>query len=215
MRAICKHREPRSLTTHRLTDHADYDNYRDKDTLRGALVSEQRGLCCYCMKRIQTDANKMKIEHWHCQERYCDEQIVYRNLLGACLGGEGQPPHKQHCDTRKGNRDLLWNPAEPAHAIESTVQYGSNGTIWSSNKTFDNQLNQVLNLNLDRLQEHRRMVTDAIGKWWRTERKRCRGPVPREQIERKRNKFAVAYGELDPYSQVAVWWLSRKLEQAS
>ena len=111
MRAITKGREPQSLISHRQTRHSDdasrpdYANYADKDTLRRALVAEQRGLCCYCMARIRPDALAMKIEHWRCQTYYPDEQLVYLNLLGTCMGGERQPPHKQHCDTRKGNRD--------------------------------------------------------------------------------------------------------------
>ena len=43
MRMIAKRAEPVSLTTHRNTPHCDYDNYPDKDTLRTALVEEQRG----------------------------------------------------------------------------------------------------------------------------------------------------------------------------
>ncbi len=52
MRTILKGREPASLTEHRATPGADYDGYRDKDTLRAHLVAEQRGLCCYCLSRI-------------------------------------------------------------------------------------------------------------------------------------------------------------------
>ena len=215
MRKITKGREPNSLTTHRSTPYGTYDNYRDKGTLRQLLVAEQRGLCCYCMGRIGPDPSAMKIEHWRCQERHEEEQLNYRNLLGACLGGEGQPPLKQHCDTRKGSRDLLWNPAERDHMIEARVGYGADGSIQSTNATFDNQLNQILNLNLDWLQEHRRMVIHAIGEWWRRERRKHQGPVPRERIERMKDKYAAAYGEPTPYCQVAVWWLCRKLEQAS
>lgn len=43
MRTIIKAAEPASLTTHRNTPHGTYDNYQDKDTLRTALVAEQRG----------------------------------------------------------------------------------------------------------------------------------------------------------------------------
>ena len=110
LRTITKGPEPRSLTAHRLGTHCDYDNYGDKAALRRVLVTEQRGLCCYCMGRIRDDAASMKIEHWRCQAHHSVEQLQYRNLLGACLGGSGQPPCRQHCDTRKGDRDLRWNP---------------------------------------------------------------------------------------------------------
>ena len=206
MRAITKGREPQSLATHRRGPHADYDNYRHKEVLRRALVSEQRGLCCYCMGPIAADASTMKIEHWRSQERYRDEQLNYRNLLGACMGGEGQPPPKQHCDTRKGNRDLLWNPAELAHVIEAKVKCDLDGTIRSGDERFDNQLNQVLNLNLASLKNHRLGVLDAVLEWWRRHR-----PVPRRRIKREIQRYAPAHGQLTPYRQVAVWWLRRKL----
>ena len=208
MRMIAKGVEPQSLTTHRLTTHSDYDNYQDKDTLRDSLVSEQRGLCCYCMASLRPDANAMKIEHWRCQENYPAQQLVYRNLLGACRGGEGQPPHNQHCDTRKGNQDLLWNPAEPAHAIESRVQYDFDGTITSNNATFQAQLNEVLNLNLVTLKNHRKAVLDAVLEWWRHNR-----PIPRHRIERQLRRYMLPHENLSPYCQVAVWLLNQELDR--
>ena len=207
MRAIAKRREPPGLTAHRRAPHGDYDNYPDKDALREALVSEQRGLCCYCMGRIRPGANEMKIEHWRCQARYPNERLSYRNLLGACLGGEGKPSSSQHCDTRKGDADLRWNPADPAHAIEARVRYDPDGAIGSNDATFDAQLNQILNLNLAFLKNNRKGVLDAVLCWWRVQLK----PVLPRQIERQRDKYTAGSGELAPYRQVAVWWLQRRL----
>ncbi|MCC7074546.1 MAG: TIGR02646 family protein, partial [Deltaproteobacteria bacterium] len=64
MRAITKGQEPRSLVEHRANAHCDYANYADKDGLRAALVRDQRGLCCYCMTRVEATGTGMKIEHW-------------------------------------------------------------------------------------------------------------------------------------------------------
>ena len=41
----------------------------------------------------------------------------------------GSRAHLQHCDTRKGDRDLQWNPADPAHHIETRVRYELDGSI--------------------------------------------------------------------------------------
>ena len=153
MRSIHKGAEPPTLAQHRQMPHCDYDNFQDKDILRRALVTEQRELCCYCMGRIRAAGNAMKIEHWLCQAYHSTEQLNYKNLLGACLGGEGQPGNKQHCDTRKGNKALIWNPADPSHHIESRVRYELNGSIHGDGATFDDQLNDVLNLNLPQLKE--------------------------------------------------------------
>lgn len=208
MRGITKGTEPASLTAHRQTDHCDYDNYQDKPALRHALLTEQRGLCCYCMGRIRNGPDTMKIEHWQCQSRYGAEQLSYRNLLGACPGGDGQPPNQQHCDTRKGDRDLQWSPADPMHHVETRLRYEMDGSILSDEPVFDGQLSAVLNLNLPRLKNNRRSVLDAVLAWWRQEKARLQGPVLRARFERERRQ---RIDKCQPYCQVAVWWLNQRL----
>jgi uncharacterized protein (TIGR02646 family) len=211
MRAITKGAEPPSMTAHRLTPHCDYDNYADKAALRHALVTEQRGICCYCMGRIRNGPATMKIEHWRCQSRYPGEQLEYRNLLGACLGGDGQPPRLQHCDSRKGDRDLRWNPADPAHHIETRIRYEADGGIRSNDDAFNGQLEEVLNLNLPVLKNNRKGVLDAVLGWWRHEKARIGGAVPRATFDRERARRTDGAGHLEPFCQVAVWWLEQRL----
>ena len=211
MRAIAKAPEPVSLTTHRQTRHCDYENYAAKDDLRNALVSEQRGLCCYCMGRIRNEPATMKIEHWRCRAHHHGEQLNYRNLLGSCQGGEGQPRFLQHCDTRKGDMDLAWNPAAPAHRIETRLRYELDGTIRSDDADFDVQLNDVLNLNLQVLRNNRKVIYDEVLRWWRKQRKRNHGRVPRERLDRELARHDAEVAELPPYRQVAVWLLRQKL----
>ena len=189
MRSITKGNEPVSLLQHRLTPHSDFDNFEDKDILRQALVSEQRALCCYCMGRIHPSIESMKIEHWRCQANYPTEQLRYRNLLGACIGGEGQPLKNQHCDTRKGDRDLRLNPADPTHQVERRVIYLADGSILGSDPEFNGQLNDVLNLNLPLLKQQRKSLLDAVLGWWKVERDRLRASVPRDRLIRKRDKY--------------------------
>lgn len=211
MRAIIKGPEPASLTAHRLTLHSDYDNYAPKDHLRHALATEQRGLCCYCMGRIHNGPATMKIEHWRCQAHHPGEQLSYRNLLGACLGGEGQPGRLQHCDTRKGNSDLQWNPADPAHHIETRARYEMDGSIHADDAMFNDQLNDVLNLNLPVLKNNRKGILDAVLDWWKREKARIGSPVPRDRFARERDRHIAGDGELAPHCQVAVWWLGQRL----
>ena len=207
MRTIVKNREPASLTTHRNTPHCDFDNYAHKLVLRAALVAEQHGLCCYCMCRI--DSGSMKIEHWHCQTNYPGEELDYRNLLAACPGGEGQPRRLQHCDTRKADEDLLWNPADPQRHVEQRISYGLDGKIRSDEPRFDRQLNEVLNLNMASIRRQRTAILDAVLQWWRKQR----GSASRQRVEReieRRNSPPLA-----PYVQVAIWWLERKLARGA
>lgn len=211
MRAIIKGREPLSLTSHRQTPHSDYANYQAKDDLRRTLVTEQRGLCCYCMGRIRPEVALMKIEHWRSQSRYPNDQLVYQNLLGACDGGEEQPFDLQHCDTRKGDRDLKWNPADSAHHIETRIRYELDGSIHSDEAYFDRQLNDVLNLNLSVLKNNRKGALNGVLDWWKHEKVRLGGPVSRNRLDRKRAEYVAGGRELGPYCQVVLWWLERRL----
>jgi uncharacterized protein (TIGR02646 family) len=164
------------------------------------------------MGRIRNEYNQMKIEHWRSHERYPPQRLQYRNLLGVCRGGEGQPPTGQHCDTSKGDRDLQWNPAEAAHNIESHIWYDADGTIRSDDETFDKQLCEVLNLNLKELMNSRREALEAISEWWTIERRRLKGPVPPDRLMRKLASITAGDGSLRPFSRVAAWWVEKKLQ---
>ena len=209
MKAITKGPEPESLAAHRNEPYSSYDNYaaEAKDDLRRVLVSEQRGLCCYCMRRIRPERTSMKIEHWRCRAQYPEEQLRYQNLLGACLGGQGERPRKQHCDTSKRNQDLAWNPADPTYDIAARIGYDSDGSIRSDDTTFDGQLKGVLNLNCAELKSHRKGILDAILAWSEHEAARTGRPVPRERLLQRRDDHVRGAGELPPYCQVTVWWL--------
>ena len=211
MRAITKGPEPASLTAHRQTPHSNYGNYADKDGLRHALITEQRGICCYCMGRVHNGHDAMKIEHWRSQDGYPAEQLNYRNLLGACMGGEGGPRGLQHCDTRKGNSDLHFNPADPMHHIETRLRYDPYGTIGSDDAVLDTQLNEVLNLNLPVLKNARRGIYDAVNEWWKREKARLHGPVSRERLQLERDRYVAGDGVLTPCCQVAVWLVGQRL----
>lgn len=216
MRSITKGREPASLTQHRAGAHSDYDNYAAKDELRAALVKEQRGLCSYCMTSVSPTANGMKIEHWRCQSRHQHLELTYQNLLAACLGGHGQPEERQHCDTRKGERDLKFNPADPEHRVEQRIRFEADGTIGSSDAEFDTQLNEVLGLNVAVLKNRRKGVLTGILDWWRNEKARLRAPIPRDRLERERaRRLGQGHELLAPFDPVAVWWLEQRLARSA
>jgi uncharacterized protein (TIGR02646 family) len=211
MRTIHKRNEPASLTQHRLTAHADYDNYADKDELRLQLVREQRGLCCYCLSRIRPAAHEMKIEHWHSQDGFPNEQLNYSNLLGACLGGTGQPNNLQHCDTKKGNSLLSKNPAEPAHRVENFIRYEGDGRIVSDDGAFGGELENVLNLNTAFLKNNRKATLDGFHRALSK-----RGELQRITLERWLRDWngASHTNELPPFCQVVVYWLRKRLARA-
>jgi uncharacterized protein (TIGR02646 family) len=208
MRTIQKSIEPASLVQHRNSAHADYENYTDKDTLRVYLVTEQRGLCCYCLSRIRADGQAMKIAHWRSQDRYPAQQLDYANLLGACRGNEGQPRKSQHCDTRQGNSDLSRNPANPTHRVGEAIRFEGDGRIVSDDGTFDTELNDVLNLNVAFLMNNRKATLDAFIRALPAD-----GSLRRESLERWLHNWngESHAGELEPFCQVVVYWLRKRL----
>lgn len=203
MRTIQKGPEPATLTQHRQQRNADYNNYGDKPALREALVSEQRGLCCYCQSRIRATREGMKIEHWQCQANYPDQRLDFRNLLGVCRGNEGQSIDKQHCDTRKGNRDLCFSLCDPARPIEQQIRFLGDGRISSNEVAIDQAINRVLNLNLLRLVSNRRAVLAAFQQSLRA----GRSVDPARELPKWDGS---APGELDEFAQVVVYWLRKK-----
>jgi uncharacterized protein (TIGR02646 family) len=213
MRSIPKDREPASLTEHRSAPGTDYDGYRDKDTLRACLVKEQRGLCCYCLSRIRAERDSTKIEHWHSQAHYNTEQLDYSNLLGACMGNEGRPGEDQHCDTRKGERNLSRNPANPMHRVEDVVRFAGDGRIFSNDPAFDTELNDVLNLNLAFLRNSRKNLLRAFQTGLEALHKR--GQLRRTELEKWLRLWngESDTGELQPFCQVVVYWLRKRLSR--
>lgn len=208
MRTILKGAAPNSLTQHRQQQHADYDNYQDKDGLRQALVAEQRGICCYCQSRIRATPEDMKIEHWQCQADFPALQLDYRNLLGACTGGEGRPAKHQHCDTSKGNQPLGFSVCDAAHPIERQIRFLGDGRIEASDTQVGAAIEHVLNLNEARLVANRKATLDGFIQ------RLPRGQKldPARELPKWDGSQA---GDLPPFAQVIVYWLNKRLGRAA
>lgn len=223
MKNIQKGTEPKSLTQHRCNTNSNYENYAEKDDIRESLVAEQGGICCYCMQRIRPNLESMKIEHWLCQDKYPKRHLDYDNLLGACLGGTGKSRRDQHCDTRKGNDDILFNPANLGHDVENLFKFLGSGLIEANNPEVQSQINDViskdtpslnhyssLNLNHPNLVRNRKAVLDAFTQMLRNEKAR----------DIDLNKYLVDWegkngGQLQEYCQVIIYYLRKKLKKKS
>jgi uncharacterized protein (TIGR02646 family) len=209
MKKIIKQSEPRSLVEHRSQTNANYDNYSEKDKLRGSLLKEQGYICCYCMSRITSE--QMKIEHWQPQTKYASQQLDYRNLLGACMGNQGARPQNQHCDTRKGDYEITINPIEGDKNCENLIKYRPDGKIYSDDVSVNHDLNETLNLNLGFLKKNRKDALDVVirkldekfsNKTWAT-------ITVQREIDKLNTKDE--NGFYDVYCQVIVSYLKSKL----
>jgi len=212
MRNIKKRKEPKSLAKHRCKADADYDNYptKDKDKLRVSLVGEQHGICCYCLQRIRPNGQDMVIEHWRSQKRYPKLQLVYNNLLGSCTGGKGIRNADRHCDASKGKRDLSLNPSDPAQNVETGFHYLGDGRVKTDDAQFDKEINDILNLNEGYLVKNRRAVLDAFRV------SLIATKATNMDLRKQMKKWNEPNGgDLEPYCQVVVYYLKKKLKIAA
>ncbi|NTW81730.1 TIGR02646 family protein [Chlorobaculum thiosulfatiphilum] len=213
---INKSSEPVSLSTYRSHPDALYNGpdcngltfTTVKQDIRVGLVKEQGYLCAYCMSRIRSEEKSMKVEHWQCRTGYPKKQLDYANLLGCCLGNKGSKSELQHCDTRKGDDDLLFNSAEPTHHDRLRIRYLNTGKIVSDDAGFDDQLNNVLNLNFSRLVDNRKAVWSAV-----TRRlSEFQGSASRKQVEELIAEWGSKdqNGFLKEYCGVALYYLKKR-----
>lgn len=216
MMPIKKNSEPVELRNYRCVPDAKYDGgqfINVKDAIRRSLASEQGYLCAYCMSRIEPEENKMKVEHWHCQDNYPDEQLDYTNMLGCCYGNEGEPLYAQHCDTAKRNKNIVFNPSNPDHYERLEIHYKADGTVYSMHHDFNQQLNEVLNLNSDRhrLKANRKAVIRAIKEVLK--KKSCN--LTAGYINKLIKDWKSGNGKMKGYAGVAIYFLEKKLRRMS
>lgn len=209
---IKKEKEPSSLTQYKQQLDASFDgaNFTPvKNDIRNQLLEEQGYLCAYCMQRLENDCLKVKIEHWHCQDNYPEEQLEYKNMLAVCLGNQGNPIEKQHCDTLKGNKDLIYHPANPQHNIEDKIKYLGDGTIRSDDMTLNKELDTVLNLNYFMLKQNRKEVLNSIFKALNCEKGTRTKIELRKILEKWLNKNQ--QGKFEEYCGVAIYYIKKKI----
>jgi uncharacterized protein (TIGR02646 family) len=222
MKHIQKSREPRTLQQYRASADPSsstlFDDFPDKDGLRRSLLKEQGYICCYCLKRIKGEPDKLgkpdtRIEHWAPQSLYPSLRLDYKNLLAACDGNEGKPKHLRHCDVSKGDQEISLDPTQPS--CETQIFYQTRaGRICASDLLLQNDLNHILNLNIQTLKENRLAVLDSILN--EMKREAPIGNWSASFIQRKINKLSQhnRQGYHQEYFAFAVFELKKMLARA-
>lgn len=144
---------------------AEYNNYDllnsdSKNKIKVALISEQKGLCAYCMMRIKE--SNSTIEHYIPRNgEFGDNSLSlnYRNLFAVCNESRNAQHCNKHCDASKADMQLTINPCDKSH-IEK-ICYRDDGEIYSEDSIFNNDLNNILKLNLPRLKNNRRTAYET------------------------------------------------------
>lgn len=160
-------KEPDTLKSYReTTPNASYKEFSDTDQeLKKSLLLHQKGVCAYCMQRINLKLNKynklqIEVEHIKSQEKFPVQSLNYENMIGVC---NGNSKGIEHCD--KSKKSLELNKLCPTlKNCESLITYSRSGEIKSTtnDQQIETDINTLLNLNNQRLIEFRRNMIDLI-----------------------------------------------------
>jgi uncharacterized protein (TIGR02646 family) len=213
MKYIEKQAPPKSLLEYKSTKNATYDGFTDKEGVRLSLISEQNGLCAYCMSRISNERDetlgkyKTEIEHYKPQHLFEDLQLDYQNMLGVCNGNAGNPLRMLHCDKKKGGDEITIHPL--SQTCESFLQYRSDGILFSEHAVIQNDIDKTLNLNIKHLKENRRIIIEIA-------RQRMLKHYPRwtkADLLKEIRFWATPdkKGDLKPFCQAAIAYLNNKV----
>jgi len=203
---IKKKRIPSSLVEYKRTINASFDNLprEVKDRLRTSLLKEQGYICAYCMKKLEDDSSKVKIEHYVARNE--ENELEYKNLLAVCKGNEGESFEKQTCDTRKGNKEIKINPQVNRDIL--TIRYTSNGEIKSNNSDYQRDFDETLNLNdIFGLVESRKEALNSL--------KRKLSKSKTHLTEDTIRRIYLRYSEAEikeAYVGILLWYLQKKMK---
>lgn len=209
---IIKDKEPKDWEEYRNTKGVAYQAI---PSLVDSLYREQGYICAYCMRRIpckDTISNEdHHVEHLLCREKHIDKSLDYNNMVVCCPGHIGT---EDHCDRLKGNKDISFSLFD--ETFIETISYMTDGEIVSSNKQYNKEINEVLNLNTQLLKANRKETWNSVlkelmiannSKQW-----------SKATLEKYIRKFSCKHnkkGKLQfiPYCGIVIYNLKKKLRQ--
>lgn len=219
MRKIKKHPEPEAWIKYRKTPGVEF---RAIDELKESLLKEQGYICAYCMRRIPCkDDNPcaiIRVEHIFSRKNHPDKEYVfnYKNLVACCPGAIGMLPDSEkmsadnfHCDRRKGDNDVSFSLF--SDTFIDTISYSSkDGTVRSSDSKYNEEINEILNLNHPQLKRNRLEALNGVI----IELSKSSN-LTKSAIE----KILTIWDEKDEeghykaYCGIVIWFLKKKLRQ--
>jgi uncharacterized protein (TIGR02646 family) len=193
-----------------------------KTNLTTQLITEQQGLCCYCMQKLEI--GKFHIEHLAPRCGFKNEEVHYYNLFLSC----GSPKEKKtHCGQAKGDTPIpklisFYNTSS-GKKCEDFFKYNLQGEILPKEglediaTNYNNYQNlnaltkqilgviEVLNLNSEILKNSRKNIAFSI----------MGLPDNIQQLQNTINKYETpdASGYLNPFYYVAIYFLTFKISR--
>lgn len=184
-------------------------SYASMPELRDALRDEQGHICAFCMRRIPVDfrdpivRETSKIAHLLTRRNRPDLQLEYNNMVLSCPGNLN---YERHCDYSQGSDDItlpLFNPN-----LQASISYSSyDGSIKSSNRDWDNEIQTLLCLNNTMLKANRKDILHRIQQG--LNKKKWRRANLEEIFQQWENPDKD--GKMKPYCGIIIWYLRRKL----
>jgi uncharacterized protein (TIGR02646 family) len=223
---IKRGKEPDSLLAFRKKN-SDADYEKDMPTnvlkdIRGQMWEEQRHLCAYCMRKIDSPGI-VRIEHCRPRHPQGEEKhdnkatLDYKWMLGVCYGNsleKGVKPEHMTCDAHKGNTELSVNPFDESSIRK--IKYKEDGSIYSDDSAINKDVVETLNLNCQAvsLPQIRRSVLMA-------EKERIKKKCDKKSHDAYKHELERTYAhlvqerELTPYCGIIISWLESKLKISS
>lgn len=212
MKKISKGAEPREWTQYKKTSGVEYNAIPE---LRQSLLKEQGYICAFCSRRIPVkDKNSnetSRIEHLKSRTNHPDLQLDYSNMVVCCPGAINED---FHCDKLKGENDISFDIF--SDSFFSTLSYRSyDGTIQSSNNQYNEDLNDILNLNNSFLKVNRKRAYSTIIE--KLNKKASKKQWTRANLEHRLEEYQTkdANGKFTPYCGIVIWYLKKQIARAS
>ena len=202
-----------------------------KTKLRDQLVSEQGGLCAYCMCRIPPETDEEKrlladniapivLEHIIPESpkdgRNVGQGLDYKNLVAVCHGNRAAS--KEHrkaldltCDAHRGNTEFKRvNPCDASTLI--SIEYEHDGQISATDPDVKFDLDQTLNLNYSLIKSERKAALDALTE--DMEKLFDDETALNEYIRMRLKGFESETDPKTPYVGILIWYLQGFLKES-
>ena len=128
------------------------------------------------------------------------------------MGGHGNSKEYQHCDTRKNDEIIKFNPSNPHHKNLLKIYYDRNGLISSEDDEFNKDLNEVLNLNLELFKNNRKAVLLQLYESF----SKVKRNATKKDCEERLLKFSKPKnGMLPEYCGIAIYYINKKMVKFS
>ena len=135
----------------------------DKSIIRRQLIPEQKGLCAYCMRRIEGDS-ALPIEHWTPISADARKALEYSNMMLCCDGGQktAEPETEKvlSCDAAKGDKTITISPYNKEHMRK--IKYNREGyiSVYPEDAKLQDDIDYILKLNGE-IDSSGKMISDT------------------------------------------------------